>query len=182
MNLGSGASGNTINPSGSSYYGDAEVWWAIAPTPLAGATIDVTVNSQLAFMTLIGGGVIGIDLSAPWDTDPSLPAYGLNFAAGPAVTEVTGISTARAADVALFFYMDVFGAFLISATGPVTFNNLRQQGASNAFIGLAIDAAVFGSILSSQLMSATFTGHRNFPAGDGPIEGWILIADALRSA
>ncbi len=176
-----GASGNTTNTP-SSYYGDSEIWWAIATTPLAGATIDVTVASQLGFITLIGGGVTGIDPAAPWDTDPSLPAYGLNFAAGPALTTVTGISTARAADIALFFYMDVFGVDTISATGPVTLNKLAQQGANQSFIGLGIDAAVFGSILSAQLMGATFTGHRNFPAADMPIEGWVLIADALRAA
>lgn len=180
----SGLSGNTGdgNPGEAAYYGDHEVWWAIAAAPLVAEVITVTVGSALGWIVLEAWGVVGADTIIPWDLDPSLPKYAANLNAIASTTEVIGVSTANANDMALFFYMDVFGAFTISATGPLTFTRVVSDGEIQAFIGLGIDASIFESITSSPLSSATFVGHRNYPAGDGPLSGWIMIADALRAA
>jgi hypothetical protein len=35
---------------------------------------------------------------------------------------------------------------------------------------------------ATPLVAATLTGHHDYPTADGPLEGWIMIGDALRPA
>jgi hypothetical protein len=166
-----------------SYYGDIEVWWAVAATPLVAETVTVvTTVANSAFLIMELFGAIGINTTAPWDTNVSLPAISTNLNGGaPSTTEVTGVSTSNANDLILFFYFDSFGAFSISATGPITLSEIIGDTEVNAFSGIGIDAYIFGSAVSATLSGATLVGHRDSPAVDGPLDAWMLIADALRA-
>lgn len=162
------------------YWGDHEVWWALAPSP-GTVTVTVTVSSALAWITLVGGGVIGANTLAPWDVNGSLPAHAFNFDAPKSTTQVSGVSTTAANTAPLFFYMDVAGVLSISTSSGQPFVKLASATIVNAFIGLGIDAYVFGYVAAAPLVSETFTGEVQFPSLPGQQSGWILIGDALRA-
>jgi hypothetical protein len=163
------------------FYGDVEVWWALAPTPIT-VTINVTVVSATAWIILLAARFVGIHLGAPWDTNPSLPAIASNLVGAPAAQpQVSGFSTDAANGVALFFYDDYFGATTVSATGSIPLTFAVGFSLIQAFIGLGNDSEIFDAITTSPLVSATFTGHPTSALG-APINGWIVIADALQAA
>jgi hypothetical protein len=163
-----------------SYYADVEIWWALAPSPLAGEVITIEVSSQLGFLTAAAFGAFGANLSAPWDTNGSLPAVGNNLTGAPAHPTVSGVSTDQATDLILFF----FDEFSVTDPlgGPPGFTVLIQEGAVNAFIDLSIESISCTDVVSATLSSVTLTGHVLSPGADNPIPSWIVIADALRAA
>ncbi len=161
-----------------------EVWWAPAVSPLASEIITVNVTGSLGFITVEAVPVIGAaNIAAPWDTNPSLPAVAENMNGSPAsVTEVPGIFTDHSNDMIFLFYNDSFGVYLISAIGPVMFTSIILENETQSFGTLGIDSAVLEGLTTVPLVNAAITAHRTFPALDGPIQDWILIADAIRGS
>jgi hypothetical protein len=57
---------------------DIEVWWAIASAPLSSITLTATFTGSVSAAQMVGIGVNGCNLSAPWDSNVSLPAWNNN--------------------------------------------------------------------------------------------------------
>jgi hypothetical protein len=60
--------------SNASTHGNLEVWWAIAATPLTGATITASYTGNFDDATLCVFAINGVNTSTPWDANASLPA------------------------------------------------------------------------------------------------------------
>ena len=162
---------------------DAETWWAPAPTPLSSAVITINVSSDLAFIDAYAFGVSGItNPLSPWDTNGSLPAV-VNHLNGPAQQpSVSGVSTTSSNGMVLFF-LDEFS--ITGATGvPAGFTFVQHAGSVQAFINLGTDSAVSEMVTTAPLSSVTLTEVQRTgtaSAVTGPLQSWIVIADALQA-
>lgn len=100
-----------------------EVWWAYAPNPLDADEITIVFTNNIDDASVSAQGFYGCNLSAPWDSDVSLPAY--NYANhNPAPEPNVTISTISATAILLAMYGSVWiwdafvGAGFASASSP----------------------------------------------------------------
>lgn len=147
----------------SSNGGNIGVWWALASAPLSAVTITATTSASLDDYVLIAFGVNGCNLTAPWDTNVSLPAA----TGGNASTWTNTINTTQPHDLILCFGGHVQNSI---PTGPAGFT-LIDSASTNA---AALDAGAGAWYLS--VSSAQTSRAVSIITGGG---GSINVTDAL---
>ena len=77
--------------SNGSRHGNLEAWWSTSPKPLPKEEITVTYNGEFERVSLCTFGVAGVNLSTPWDGNPSLPKNSTIFSSdlAPSVANVS---------------------------------------------------------------------------------------------
>lgn len=147
---------------------DLEVWWALATTTLTTKTITVnfsgTPDSSKAFSFAISGA----NTAAPWDTNGSLPKTVTQATSG--TPTATGVSTSNANDILL--------GFCGLPTGSETAGSGYTLIISITGSGTTLSATGAGQY---QIVSSTQSSI-SVAFGTGATFGYLMIADAIRSA
>lgn len=145
-----------------------ELWWALAPSPLAAVTITATMSGAYDDAAILVFGVAGCNTTAPWDANASLAAR-LSFF-GATVPTFNGISTTQANDFLIFGFGS--GASQGIGTVPTGFTQIGATinggGARWASIG-----AAYRNVTSAQ-SNQTYAWGSVFASG-----GNAAIFDAL---
>jgi flagellin-like protein len=163
----SSGAGNQIS---TAPYVDAEVWSAIAASPLSSVLITVTLSGSTEAASIVAFGVSGANTGTPWDPHPAL-AVAKNTASSLPTASVT---TNNANDMILGF--TGIGAAAGSSTlesNTAGFTMIQQQlTAAGGDSSLA--AAEYQLVSSVQSpISVAFTAVNT---------NWVMIGDALQAA
>jgi hypothetical protein len=155
-------------PSGALNGLDAEVWWAVAPTPLSSETITVNFVTDVDDCAIVAFGVSGADTSAPWDTNSTIPVYVENTSTSSA-TELS-LSTTNPNDLAIVLYANSNGSNPsgVVPSGAITIGEASNSGGTNYAV-----TYVMGLATDSPLNNETMGWSSNNP-------GYFLIGDALK--
>lgn len=141
------------------YHVDTELWYAEAPSPLTNEVISVTWSASGGTGNILAFAVSGASVSAPFDTNSSLPASASHSTS--AVPSVGGVSTTAS------------NTMLIGLTW--TQGSPPSPGAGYTTVG-----SVFELDVQYQIVSTPQTGDTvSFGSGDGTT-GFVMIADALQ--
>lgn len=136
---------------------NVEVWWVLAPSPLSGGGEGITVTfPNPTFNTVTAFAVNGAKTSAPFDTDPSLPAIGSS--------DPLSVSTAATNTL-------VFAAYRMAGTANPTFGGgfTQIQGLGNFF---AVGCKIFSSPQTGlSIPLATGAGDSNGSIADAIVQG-----------
>lgn len=166
-----------------------DVWWAHAASVLTADSITATLSGSIDDGTLVAIAVNGAaSLTAPFDTNASLPATGVTSGS------LSGVSTTSSEGLLL----DAVGT---SANNTPTLSSLWTQilswnnrGAVNFWLGAAGWEAISSALSSSSVTllsgSASFLAYLDFIPGTLPtaaarvtqagLEGWISENPAAR--
>lgn len=159
-----------------------DVWWAHAPSALSGDSITATLSGSIDDATLVAIAVNGASsLTAPFDTNASLPKTGLTSASlsGVSTTATQGYLIALAGISSNFT-----PAFSSLWTEIIGWNN---SGGLNFWIGGASQQSILSALSSSTVSlltgSATFLAYLDLIPGTPPpvlaritqagVESWI---------
>ncbi len=160
---------------GAPTYQDAEVWWAVASSPLASTVITVTISGTTDDASLVAFGVSGANTASPWDPNISLPATATG---SPSTTPtVNGVSTTNANDIILGFQGNGnnAGAFAVSETAGAGFT-LIQDVANNGAVNADDASAEYQTVSSAQsgvtVAFGTVMDTNNY---------WMMMADAIQA-
>jgi len=163
----SNGAGNQIS---TSPYVDAEVWYAIATSPLNSVLITVTLSGSTDDASIVAFGVSGANTGTPWDPHPAL-AVAKNTASSVPTASVT---TNNANDMILGFTgIGQAGGSSTSESNTGGFTMIQQQlNTANGDSSLA--AAEYQLVSSVQApISVAFTAANT---------NWVMIGDALQAA
>ncbi len=170
----------------STCYFDVELWWAVAPSPLAAQVFDVTFDTGLAFANIFVFAYSGLaDPFSPWDTDLSLPAKGTNYTGSPGTPtakQVTGASTANGNDILLYscFMNGVttnsgFSCDFGAATSGQSWVGVTTGYLQNIFTGFYDNSSIWVQPVGSPISGATLTAQDQTQL----TSDWIAHADAV---
>lgn len=145
-----------------------EVWWAVAQTALGNTAITVNVGggSPATAINCVALGVLGADVTNPWDTNVSLPASA-NSTTG--IPTVTAISTTYP-NTMLFSAV----AYRTPTEGAGSGYTLPSSNTFNSFSTFAVSDEYKIVTSAQSSVSAAFST-------DNTTE-WVMTSDAIRGA
>jgi flagellin-like protein len=166
-------SGGTIP---TSPFSDAEVWYAIASSPLSAASITVTMTGAVDDGSIVAFGVSGANTATPWDPNVSLPKAGTATAAS--IPSVSAVSTNNANDMVLGFTGVTtssdpsFPTETAGAGYSLVTTKLNGNGVGGA------EAAAEYKVVSSLQSSISVA----FGTTTDALDNWVMVGDAIQAA
>jgi flagellin-like protein len=160
---------------GTSPYSDAEVWWALAASPLNTVDITVTLSGATDDCSIVAFGVNGANTASPWDPNASLPKVATATTAS--IPSVSGVSTNTANDMILGFtgvLSSADAAFPTETSGSGF--ALAAPAQVNAGGTGRSEAAAEYKIVSAMQSSITVPFGTTTDAADN----WIMVGDAIQ--
>jgi hypothetical protein len=160
---------------GGSYKVSEEEWYAIANLALSNDMITVNVAEANSSVTVIAFGVSGANTSAPFDSNPSIPAK----ATGTTIGNIQGtISTSNAYDL-------VVGGAAMASNAPLAgygYTTIR----SDQGLGALVDPiAEYQAVCAPEAnYGVSFAGQASIGGGAyySSVETWDIIGDAIVQA
>jgi hypothetical protein len=157
----SAAPGGAIQGRTSNFdFGDLELWWVHAPTPVSAAAFTATLVSTPTSgdaahsAAIIVFAVNGLNTSNPFDGNSSLPAVAKNLTATASAPAVSGISTNASSGLLLSSFVTPGNAASVPFTEPSGFTLIADSNGFSGtpnFLGGAIqgDREIFSSAQAS---------------------------------
>jgi flagellin-like protein len=166
-------SGGTI---GTSPYSDAEVWWAVAASPLNTEDITVTLSGATDDCSIVAFGVNGANTASPWDPNVSVPAVATATTAS--IPSVSGVSTSNAHDMVLGFTGVLSSADAAFPTETVGsgFTLATAAQVNTGGTGRSEAAAEYKIVSATQASSTVAFGTTTDAA-----DNWVMIGDAIQA-
>lgn len=164
---------------------DQEVWYATSSAPLSSDTITVNLNNTTDDESMVAFGVNGVNLSAPWDTNSSLPVESFDVGGIPgstpscpcAIPAVSGVYTNEPDEMLLGLVGNGTGGYNYGAGTPYTpgtgftfIDAAPNNGGTNAS-----DAEAEYETVNSQQSNATIAWGESD-------SNWLMMGDALVAA
>ncbi len=157
-------------------YSDAEVWYAIASSPLSSLAITVTLSGATDDCSIIAFGISGANTASPWDPNVSVPAGATGSTAS--IPTASGVSTTDANDMILGF------AGVLTA-GDASFPT-ETAGSGFSLVTTPVDGGGVGgseASLEYKVVSATQSSSTvTFGTTTDSSDRWIMEADAIQAS
>jgi len=158
------------NQISTSPYVDAEVWYAIATSPLSSVLITVTLTGATDDASIIAFGVSGANTGTPWDAHPALNTAQSTASTVPSVS----VTTSNANDMILGFTGIGQAGSSSTAESTIAGFTMIQEQLNSAGSDSSLAAAEYELVSSTQTsISVAFSAANT---------NWVMIGDAIQSA
>ncbi len=152
--------------------------WAYIPSDRASDTVTMnfTASNAITICTVITGFTGIAYTTAPWDTDPSLPAVA-STANGTSTPSVTGVSTASANGLvyALAISADSNNTSMAVGSG---FTNIANSG-SGVSLTVSVVAGHNNNLYNEYEVISAALSSATVGFASATTHGWLMVADAL---
>jgi hypothetical protein len=146
-----------------------EIWWAHAPSPLTADVTTVTFNGAMDNANVTVFAVAGATISAPWDTNGSLPATNTDVTGSTTNPSVGGVATNGSNVMAIAFWGSGNNSNAVG-TPPTGFTIIDHVSNTLGTDWEYTHSAYKGSIAALSSETETFT--------EGELD-WGMVVDAI---